>query len=516
MYVNVSRYKRYHRVRLLRKVVSRGKRQTVLVEHIGSARNESELVALRHKAHERLAALRPQLSLLTALDTQSHRQATDTSRLVVSGSFARGLWQVLGGLYDDLGLPATLLKQLVLARIALPQSKRATARYLENAFGLSLGLQTIYDYLDTVDKEEVMTTLLAAARQRLVTVTGQVFSVVFYDVTTLYFETDEDDEDTEQTAGLRKKGYSKDHRFDLPQIVVGLTVDQTGFPLDFQVYEGNTYEGHTLLAGVTKIREKLKLTATALTVVADAGMLSDANLAELEQAGYTYIVGARIRSVAASKATEIVDWDYATQGVLDTQFHGRRLLVTYSDKRAQCSRQNRDRLIAKLQVKLDRGLVVKKSKYVHLTTDAPLTGSLDQAKIDADRRFDGLKGYVTNTTLTPDEVMAHYGNLWRVEQSFRMSKSDLKARPTFHYKRERIIAHLVICVCALGVLRAFEEQVYQALPGVGVSLALEQLLAIREYRLTLPNQQQIMVPSELTDVQHTLMGLHAKFGRPKP
>ena len=183
MYVNVSRYKGYRRVRLLRKVVARGKPTTVLVEHIGSARSDPELAMLRHKANERLSELRPQLSLLAELEAQSQHQAADTSRLVVSGSFAQGLWQVLGGLYDNLGLPDTLLKYLVLARIALPQSKRATARYLEDAFGLSLGLQTIYDYLDTLNKDDAMTTLLTAAQQRAVATTGQAFSVVFDDVT---------------------------------------------------------------------------------------------------------------------------------------------------------------------------------------------------------------------------------------------------------------------------------------------------------------------------------------------
>jgi len=358
-------------------------------------------------------------------------------------------------------------------------------------------------------------------------------------VTTLYFETDEEDQDREITdeannttvthttvvPGLRKKGYSKDHRYDLPQVVVGLTVDNHGFPLDFQVYEGNTYEGQTLLAGVQKIQQKLQLGSNNLTVVADAGMLSQANLEKLESSGYSYIVGARIRSLPKATAEQILVWDYTKHGDLDTAITGRRMVVTYSDKRAKRSKQNRERLVQKLQAKLVRGDIVKKNKYVVLeaggndeaivtdqseTKQRPkfpkLTGRLDTEKLEHDARFDGLKGYVTNTKLSAHEVVAHYGNLWNVEKSFRMGKSDLRARPTFHYKRERVIAHLTICVCSLGVLRAFEEQLRIRLPTVWVSIALEQLLQIRDYQLKLPNGQVVTVQTELSVVQQKLQG----------
>jgi transposase len=425
----------------------------------------------------------------------------------MSGSFAYGLWHIVGGIYDSMGLPDGLLKYLVLARIAVPKSKLATVRYLESHLRLNTSLSAVYRYMDTLGKDTLMASLLAHAQERALTSIGQTISVVFYDVTTLYFETDEDDVDTETALGLRKYGYSKDHRYDLPQVVVGLTVDGSSFPLDFQVYEGNTYEGHTLLGGVAQIRRKLQLDNSKLTVVADAGMLSSANLDELETQGYRYIVGARVRSYPATTAKQVTEWDYATNGTLDTILAGRRTIVTYSDKQAQRSRQNRDRLVRRLQAKLDRGQVVKKSKYVLLADDKKLEGSIDEAKVKQDARFDGLKGYVTNTILAPDEVVAHYGNLWHVEKSFRMSKSDLRARPTFHYRRERIIAHLLICVCALGVLKEFEERLHAALPEVGLSLALEQLLDIGEYKIRLPDQQIATIYSQFTELQEKLLRL---------
>jgi hypothetical protein len=440
MFVNVSRYKTYTRVRILRyATTTTGTRKLELVEHIGSARSDPELAILCVKAEQRIVELRPQLSLLADMDMAEQAARSNASRLSLSGSFASGLWRVMGDIYDQLGLPTDeLLKHLVLARIALPKSKRATVRYLADNLRLSVGLQTVYDYMDTLDKDNLMSKLLRYAQKQAEAREGTTISVVFYDVTTLYFETNEDDEDTEQSPGLRKKGYSKDHRYDLPQIVVGLTVDNHGFPLDFQVYEGNTYEGQTLLAGIQKIQNKLKLVGNNLTVVADAGMLSQANLEKLESSGYSYIVGARIRSLPAATAEQILTWDYTKHGNLNITIAGRRMVVTYSDKRAKRSKQNRERLVKKLEAKLARGDIVKKSKYVVLeelsgsknsakatarttataVNDAllsatkaikqkqpKLTGHLDTEKLERDARFDGLKGYVTNTELSASEVL---------------------------------------------------------------------------------------------------------------
>ncbi len=513
MYIHVSPYRNTWRVRILRKVTVDGVRKEKLVEHIGSAGNKTDLLFLKEKARQRIIELRPQLNLLNGLPDPS--ADPDPRPLELRDPFAYGLWQIMGGIYDQIGLPDNLLKYLVLARIALPESKRATVRYLGDNLRTDVTLTDVYRFMDSLSKDKLMSVLLAYAQTKTQAVTGdQGVSVVFYDVTTLYFEANEDDEDIldpktgeVMTTGLRKKGYSKDHRYDLPQVVVGLTVDSNGFPLDFSVYGGNTYEGYTLLDGIEKIRTKLKLDSGKLTVVADAGMLSNANLKKLESSGYNYIVGARIKSLAADIAESILTHNYAEKGNLDATLDGRRMVVTYSQKRAERSQKNRERLVKKLQAKLDHNQVVKKSKYVLLTSDKKLQGIIDQAKLKADARFDGLKGYVTNTTLTAPEVIAHYGNLWHVEKSFRMSKSDLRARPTFHFKRERVIAHLVICVCALATLKEFEQQLNSSIPATGLSIALEQLLSMRAYKAFLNGKTEMASITELTDVQRSLLKL---------
>ena len=321
----------------------------------------------------------------------------------------------------------------------------------------------------------------------------------------------------EAILGLRKYGYSKDHRADQPQVVVGLTVDGNGFPLDFQIYEGNTYEGNTLLKGVDQVSKKLELAGQQLTVVADAGMLNSANLNELEAHGYHYIVGARLKSMNETLTKVVIGWNYVRDGSLDTYLSpskiSRRLIVTYSDKRARRHRQNRDRTIRRLRIRLARGEVVKKSKYINLDLNNPqLTGNIDEAKIKADAHFDGLRGYVTNTKLSIDEVITNYGNLWQVEKSFRISKTDLKARPAFHYKRQRIISHLTICVVALAVLREFNQKLLtisldeSSLP-VGQTIALEQLLAIWQYQLTIGDKDSFPIYSKLNELQEALLNM---------
>ncbi len=510
MYAQISRYKTYARVRLVEFIRHDGKAATRLIEHIGSARNDTELAVLKARATARMRELSPQLSLLDLLPQDGHIHP----RLTVGGSFAHGLWHIVGGCYDRVGLPpGSLLKYLVLARIALPKSKLATARYFARNLDLTLDVDSIYRYMDTLDKDQLVNILLAHARTR-VRADGCVgISLVFYDVTTLYFETDEEDGDGElvdgqSVPGLRKLGYSKDHRADQPQVVVGLTVDGDGFPLDFQVYEGNKYEGDTLLGGIKTIQAKLQLASDQLTVVADAGMLSEKNLAALEEQGYGYIVGARLRSMSEAQSKSFLKWNYTQKGSYDNAYKGhsnRRLIVTYREDRAKRHRQNRDRLIRKLQAKLDRGAVVKKSKYVLLNTNEKLSGSVDETKVKADARYDGLRGFVTNTTRDIADVMARYSNLWQVEKSFRMSKSDLRARPAFHFKRQRIIAHLTICVCALAVLRELEQRV--AAIGLKQPAALEEILAIQSFTLRMPKQPDTVIYSELSPLQEQLLDL---------
>jgi len=255
---------------------------------------------------------------------------------------------------------------------------------------------------------------------------------------------------------LDEKGFSKNHRSDVPQIMIGLFTDNDGYPFDFDVFSGNIFEGHTFPAAVKKLIDKYEF--TRLTVVADAAMLSTDNLSFLESHGVNYIVGARLKKLPQELITEVADFDYSSGAIYSADWEGRRLIVDFSALRAQTDAVNRDRLVKKLKTRLmKKQAVIRKSKYLRWGQRGRVAG-IDQKQIEADQRFDGLKGYITNQNnrLEAKEVIEQYHNLWRIEKAFRMSKGDLKERPIYHRYSSRIKSHLLVCFVSLLVMKAAE------------------------------------------------------------
>jgi transposase len=309
---------------------------------------------------------------------------------------------------------------------------------------------TTYRYLDTLAARGDQ--IVSLVQSYVVRNYPSSVGYVLYDVTTLYFETDTED----QNEGLRKFGYSKDHRNDLPQIVLGLAVNELGMPLTYKLYEGNTFEGDTFIDGVEQSQKAA--CGSQITVVADAGMLSNKNLAKLEEKGITYIVAARLKSLSTSTKEKILGLDYTNSQMHELVIDNKRLIVTYSQNRAKKSANSRKRSIERLEKLIDTKRALRKHQYLDMTlAEQP---KLNINAISEAERWDGLKGYWSNDkTLTADQIIAHYADLYKVEQSFRMSKSDLRIRPAFHIKRERIEAHVLICMIALLVMRVIEERV---------------------------------------------------------
>ncbi len=318
-------------------------------------------------------------------------------------------------------------------------------RYLKKYLGISLHRDKVYRFLDTLDKNK-----LTKIAYDFVSLKNNGVSLIFYDVTTLHFETEKEDE-------FRKKGFSKDHRGDMPQILVGLFVDYEGYPFDFDFFEGNTFEGHTFKTSVEKLIKKYQF--NNLTVVADAGMLFQDNLSYLESKKINYIVGARLKNTKEEIAGQIIAHDYKTYEIHEIKLDNQRLIVEYSKDRAKKDMKNREKIIDKLKRKLDTGKpVVHKNKFLLDSRKDKIT-KLDEKKIEADKQFDGLKGYVTNTYNQSSfkEIISQYHNLWKVEKAFRMSKNDLRERPIFHQRTKRIKAHLILCFVSLLVMKESEK-----------------------------------------------------------
>ena len=274
-------------------------------------------------------------------------------------------------------------------------------------------------------------------------------SVLFFDVTTLYYESfDEDD--------LRKFGFSKDNKANQPQLVVTLTVTADGFPLHLRVFPGNKFEGHLMLPCIKEIVKKHKL--SDFVVVADSAMVSSTNMDELEKENLSYIVGARLGNLP-TKIWEQIITTPKIDGVTKRFDLGNKrvLVISYSQKRANKDRSDREKQLKKAQFALNNPSVVsKRFKFLRKVKNHDL--ELNTENVAKSQLLEGLKGYLTNAvSLTDEEIITKYSQLWQVEKSFRVSKSDLKARPIFHTLKERIEAHLTIVFASLSVIRLVEK-----------------------------------------------------------
>lgn len=423
-----------------------GKKQDgrfVIKQHIGCASTPERIEVLSLKAKQLLHAWK-HANQLPLFGIGPHPPAAQLVNWRITG-----FHQVFGAVYDQIGFPDTLLRDLVVARIVYPKSKTATLRYLDRYLGISVGKNRLFRFLDTLDKDQ----LTRIAFDFVENHHPQGITICFYDVTTLYFETTAEDD-------WRQKGFSKDHRMDMPQILIGLFVDSNGYPFDFDFYEGKTFEGHTLVKAITSIRQRYDL--VSLTVVADAGMLSADNLAYLDSVKVHYIVGARLKNLPQELTQQILHHPFPKQPILEITVDNQRLVVDHSVNRATRDAQNRDRIITKLKQKLAaKKIVVKKSKYL-LTTGKHAILGVDYEQMQADQQFDGLKGYFVNqdNPNQAQDLISQYHQLWQVEKAFRMSKHDLRERPIFHSKPKRIKTHLTLCFASLLVMKETEKQLH--------------------------------------------------------
>ena len=401
----------------------------VLKKHIGCTSLVDQIEILKTKAKNELNRIKfeNQISLFPNFSS--------IIRTKLINWRITGFHQIFGHIYDSIGFPNNYLRDLTVARIVYPKSKLATIRYLDQYLGIKLTRGKIYRFLDTLNKDK-----LTKIAFDFVSKKNKGIALIFYDVTTLYFETNNEDE-------LRKKGYSKDHKNDLPQIVIGLFVDKNGYPFDFDFYDGSTFEGHTFPKAIKALTIKYKF--KDLVVVADAGMLSEKNIQFLETENLSYIVGARLKSLSEKFKEPIFSHDFIKKQTFDLtckikletgKIKDKRLIVDFSNKRAKKDKFNRERIIKKLEAKIaSKKELIKKSKYLILKNRGEIVG-IDQKKIELDKRHDGLKGYWTNLKdeTKPNEIIDQYHNLWQVEKAFRMSKSDLRERPIFHRIKRRI------------------------------------------------------------------------------
>lgn len=510
-----------------------------LVKYIGSAHTSAELGVLMGVAREFLQAYDQPGQGVLDLDVQDEQVAElvagpgenvllDVDRRGsavpvtaasgrVTGTASRLLFEVIASIYDDLGfgsLGDDVFRDLVIARVVEPTSLLDVERVLVDLGHTPTPYISLRRTLKRAQSGEYRDRLAALCFEHAV-VHGDV-SLVLYDITTLHWEAEKED-------GLRKIGYSKERRVD-PQILVGLLVDRRGFPLEIACFEGNKAEQLTLVTVIDAFKARHGI--ENMVVVADAGMLSASNLSRLDTAGYRFIVGSRATKAPLDleshfhwHGTHFVDGqiidtitpktgrkqvsDSATRAepVWDPESHegAWRAMWAYSQKRA--ARDNKTLTLQENRANdVINGLKTARTpRFVKIDGDSR---HLDTTALARARKVVGLKGYVTNmpaTVMPAAEVIASYHELWNVEQSFRMSKSDLAARPMFARKRDAIEAHLTIVFAALAISRTIQNRT-----GLTLRRVLRTLRPLRSATIAINGAIQTF-PPELTDDQQALI-----------
>lgn len=477
-----------------------------IVKHIGVALDDYELNELKLLA----SAIKTKLELENTLplytpeeiEKQIEKSKENIKRdiysdddyvvnikdLVEEDRVITGIHDIYGKMFDELDLknifvnPARnkssveYFRNIVLARIAKPDSKSRSVHMLEENFGVSLDLDSVYKMMDKIDDKSIEK-LNSIAYSETKKLFDDKIDVIYFDATTIYFESFTEDIGDD---AIRKNGYSKDLKFNQPQVVLALMVTKEGLPIGYELFSGDTFDGHTLIPSLKILRDKYNV--DNVVYVADSGMFNNDNLKELEmleEYNFNYIVGARIKNMQKNIKEQILNKNNYKE--LNSEIsianitldNGRKLVVTYSLKRARKDKADREKAIKKLKDKLEKNISVKSQlsnqgykKYLQLKSNneestCDLSIALNEDKIYEDSLWDGLKGLIVNknSTLSNDEILTQYNNLWQVEESFRITKHDLKIRPVYHWKPSRVKAHIAISFASLLIVRHLEYRI---------------------------------------------------------
>lgn len=447
-------------------VVSKHYGRLTVHKHIGTYSDPEEKAELLRRAEKFITQTTGQTNFLDLISS------IRPFEIAITQSRPRFLYELLATVYDRLGLgnyPDLLVRDLIIARIYKAASKRETQEVLSDSFGKKYALKTVYRHLQTSLKaglkDSFQKALINFAKDDL----GDSLRLIFYDVTTLYFE-------SSVREGLRDFGFSKDHRPMDTQIVVGLVVTKVGFPLYFDVFQGNTFEGSTFVPVIKNILHLLH--NPDLVVIADSAMISKDNIEKLTEANIGFVVGARLASLPQALIGTISSQLNGIDGQIATKvYQNTRLICQYSQKRAAKDRSDRLKQIAKAKISISTPSRMT-GRFRFVKQDGA-TLSLNTDLITKAEKLEGIKGYLTNTKLPEQIVIDRYHDLWRIENSFRITKSDLEARPIFHRLDETIKAHLVIVFASLAIARYIEIQT-----GMSIQKALKLAEKVLTHKVT--------------------------------
>ena len=473
-------------------IVDRSSRGYKVVETLGSSKDPDEIEQLYKKALGRIDELEYNLLYFSKTNNKKELLKQLLSEYTTQDFIPIGDELIFGRLFDTIGcnkvfenLQKThirkieekqfLFRSLVISRILYPGSKLELIHYLDYFKQQEITTDIIYRFLDTIYQEEIKTQIEQCVFEHTKEIMNGTITATFYDVTTLYFESESEDD-------LRRIGFSKEGKLARPQILLGLFTTLEGYPLSFEIYEGNKYEGHTLIDILQKFQTRFQLGKKPI-VVADRGMLTHANIAFLENNGYKYILAYKIKNIDNALKERIANLTFVDDGTIHTLELQKeipykdgekkqilkikqKLILSYSTKRAKKDKRTREKALKKIEDRLSKKNITKSdlklsyyAKYLDIDDKCTIKYKLNQNKVMQDERLDGIKGFATNDfSLNANDVIAHYQNQYDVERAFRISKTDLRIRPIYHHVEERIKAHVLISFVSYAVYKEFERR----------------------------------------------------------
>lgn len=423
-------------------------RKRIIVRHIGTARNEQEKSDLINLAQDFIKKESIQFTLFESTKPNNIFYVSQTEFI---GVYYHFLYELISKLIIQIGfdkLQKSLLLDLVIIRMMEPASKLRSIELLEEYFGVKHRRQSYYQSAPgwPALKAKAESIAVGFAKKNY----GFCYDLLFYDVTTLYFEAFEQDE-------LRKNGFSKDNKSQQPQILVALMVTKEGFPIAYEVFSGNTFEGHTIIPVVNKFIKKNGV--QEFTVVADAAMISNENIQELKKNNINYIVGARLGNLSNEVILQLDKASIREDGKsVRIKTDKGYLICSFSSTRFRKDKYEMEKQIEKAKYIIETPSKNKKMKF---TIASGQVIELNEKLIQKTKKLLGLKGYYTNLEehiVNNQTIIERYHELYKIEQAFRISKSDLQTRPIFHYKEDPIKLHLLICFMALVISKHIELQ----------------------------------------------------------
>ena len=417
----------------------------IVLRHFGSAHTDKELSDLMILAEEWIKDHSKQLSIYPDENPDRILHLNYSTFIGIKYHFFYKQIRAIQDLIKLHDLPA-LLNDLVTIRIFEPASKLRSLELMEQFFGICHSRKTYYKFApDCINLKKTV-------EQKVVNFASVHYSfnfdILFYDVTTLYFETFEEDE-------LRKNGFSKDNKSQQPQILIALMVSKEGFPVAFEVFSGNTFEGHTI---IPVIKDFIKRNGVKdLTVVADAAMISSENIQQLTQNNINYIVGARLGNISTALFETINQSISREDGKsIRIKTDNGNLICSYSSVRYRKDKYEMEKQIEKAKQVITKPSKSKKLKFTRIKGQEI---ELNEALIEKTQMLLGIKGYYTNLEASVADnktIIERYHELYKIEQNFRISKNDLQTRPIFHFKEQPIKLHILICFMALAISKHIE------------------------------------------------------------